>query len=800
MDFNTIFVIYVIPAIALVALAWVIVISLRRQSLISLDLKVLSIKISRKSESEQSGPKDFLHDVGLMEQLLTSLSSIRKPFVFEVAVQNSSEHIHFYLAVPRNSLDFAKRQVQGLFLDAEVVDAEEYNIFASQGESTGGYLSLSENSLLPIRTYREAEVDSFAPILSTLSKLREEGDGAAIQIVVMPAPDYDKKNIVKSIEKLKGGTKTKEVFQGPSEIKEIGKILFPKNVKEEDFKEPKVIDEEAIKALQLKISKPLFAVNVRLVTSSIDTGRAEEIFLSISGAFSQFAAAMRNSFKIVVPKKLKKLYFEYAFREYSAAQKMLLNSEEISSLIHIPTASSDIPRVAWLRTKEVPPPANLPSEGVILGENIFREDHKVVRMTEADRSRHLYIIGQTGVGKSYKLMAPMIVQDIESGQGVCVIDPHGELVDVILERIPQNRLDDVVIFDPGDLRRPLGLNMLEYNLEKPEEKSFIVSELMNIFNSLYDLKTTGGPMFEYYLRNALLLMLGDAAHEPATLLDVPRIFSDSDYRNQKIARCKDPLVVDFWTKEANKATGDQGLANMTVYIVSKFSTFISNDYMRPIVGQAKSSFNIRDLMDNQKILLVKLAKGKIGDMNANLLGMIITGRILMAALGRSDMSPADRKNFYFYIDEFQNFTTDSIASILSEARKYGLCLTVAHQFIAQLKDEIREAVFGNVGSMVSFRVGTADAEALIKQFGPEFTEKDLTSVENGRALIKLLIKGEPARPFSFNCISPKAGYPELRPKLEELSRLTYGRELAEIEDEIFRKLRPPTPSPVEPVA
>jgi len=790
MDFNTLFIVFIIPVLLMIVLVWIVILFVRQPFLGSLDLKVLSIKISRRSVEEKEGTKDFLHDIGLMEQLLISISSIRKPFVFEIAVQNGSEHINFYLAVPRNSLDFAKRQIQGLFLDAEVSEAPEYNIFSKEGESIGGFLSLSENSLLPIRTYREADVDSFAPILSTLSKLKEIGEGAAIQLVIMPAPEYDKKNIIKSLEKLKGGTKTKEVFNGPSEIKEFGKILFSETKKDDKKEEPKVIDEEAIKALQLKISKPLFTVNARIVASSVDLGRAEEIFLSIAGSFSQFSAPLRNSFQIIVPKKLKKLYFEYAFREYNPSQKMLLNSEEIASLFHIPTSSSDVPRIAWLRTKEVPPPANLSSEGVILGENIFREDHKLVHMTDVDRSRHLYIVGQTGVGKSYLLMAPMIVQDIEAGKGICLIDPHGELVDTILERIPQNRLDDVVIFDPGDLRRPLGLNMLEYNLDKPEEKSFIVSELMNIFNALYDLKTTGGPMFEYYLRNALLLMLGDARHEPATLLDVPRIFSDSDYRNGKISRCTDPLVVDFWTKEANKATGDQGLANMTVYIVSKFSTFISNDYMRPIVGQAKSSFNIRDLMDNQKILLVKLAKGKIGDMNANLLGMIITGRILMAALGRSDMNPADRKSFYFYIDEFQNFTTDSIASILSEARKYGLCLTVAHQFIAQLKEEIREAVFGNVGSMISFRVGTADAEALIKQFGPEFSEKDLTSVENGRALIKLLIKGEPSRPFSLNCIPPHPGFLELRPKLEELSRLTYGRELAEVEGEILKKLRP----------
>jgi len=790
MDFNTIFVVYFLPvALVVVIFGLIFLVFRRRSSLASLNLQILSIKIIRGEKKESAG-KDFLQEINLTEQLFNSLSSIKQPFVFEVAVQNSAQFINFYLAVPRAHLDFAKRQIQGLFPDAEVVPAPEYNIFSPRGESTGGYLILNDNDSLPLRTYREAEVDSFSPILSTLSKLREVGDGAAIQVVINPAGKNRVKKIIKDIARLQKGEKTKDVLTRPSFFKEFKEIINAQPRKEEPSAGLKPTDPEAIKALQTKVSKPLYEVNVRILASSDLPGRAEEIFLGISSAFSQFTAALRNSFKVVVPRKLRQLYFDYSFRNFSPPQTILLNSEELASILHLPLATSEVPNVTWLRTKEVAPPANLPAEGVVVGENIFRDEKKLVRLTDADRRRHLYIVGQTGVGKSYKMMAPMVMQDIARGKGVCVIDPHGDLVDVILDRIPKERLDDVVIFDPGDLRRPLGLNMLQYDLSRPEEKSFIAGELLKIFDSLYDLKTTGGPMFEYYLRNALLLMLGDAAFETPTLLDVPRIFSDSEYRNGKLARCKDPLVVDFWTKEAAKATGDQGLANMTVYIVSKFATFISNDYMRPIIGQQKSAFDIRDLMDKEKILLVKLAKGKIGEMNANLLGMIITGRILMAALARGDRRPEERKDFYFYIDEFQNFTTDSISIILSEARKYGLCLTVAHQFIAQLKDNIREAVFGNVGSLIAFRVGSTDTEVLLKQFGPEFSAQDLTSIENGRAFAKLLIAGEPTRPFSFNCLEPQPGFPELRDKLYELSRLTYGRDLAEVEAEIVRRLKP----------
>ncbi len=774
------------PALVLAVILWVLYRWLRSPRLSSLDFQLLSVKVPKKEGEEQ---KDFLKDIGLSEQLFSALSSIKRPIVFELAVHNSGESIEFYVAAPRSHLDFVKRQIQGLFLDARVEEAPEYTIFHPQSENATAYLRYTQSPLLPLRTYREAEADTFASIVSTFSHLREQGDGAAIQLVLQPAEESAKKNVAHKIERLKKGEKLKAVLNDAFlSWDDIKKLIFTKSPAAEK-EESKVIDDEAIKTLQLKISKPLFSVNVRLVAGSADPGRAEEMLLSISAAFSQFTAALRNSFEIVKPRLAKKLIYQYIFRDYSDEQKLLMNSEEIASIFHVPTFTTNIPRIAWLRTKEVAPPANLPTEGVVIGENNFRGDRRLVRLTPADRRRHLYIVGQTGVGKSYLMIAPMVLQDIAAGQGACVIDPHGDLVDAILERMPPERIDDVIVFDPGDLRRPLGLNMLEYNPAKPEERSFIVNELLNIFDKLYDLKTTGGPMFEYYLRNALLLAMEDAPNDPITLLDIPRIFSDTDYRNGKLARIKDQLVIDFWTREAAKATGEQGLGNMTVYIASKFASFISNDYMRPIVGQVKSAFNFRELMDGKKILLVKLAKGKIGDMNASLLGMIITGRLLMAALSRSDQASTNRPDFYLYIDEFQNFTTNSIATILSEARKYGLCLTVAHQFIAQLTDEIREAVMGNVGSLVAFRVGTPDTEVLLKQFNPEFSEKDLVSIENGQAFGKLLIDGEPARPFSFRCLPPPPGHAELRPKLEELSRLSYGRDFAEVEEEITARLR-----------
>jgi len=451
---------------------------------------------------------------------------------------------------------------------------------------------------------------------------------------------------------------------------------------------------------------------------------------------------MRNDFKIVKPRNPKNIVNDFIYRMFDDGEKMILSSEEIVSIYHLPISSTETPRIKWLKSKEAPPPENLPTSGLLIGEAVFRGTTKPVYLTDEDRRRHLYVIGQTGTGKTTAL-GNMIVQDIQSGKGVAVIDPHGDLVESALGFVPKERLDDVIYFNPGDLSRPLGMNMLDFNPDRPEEKTFIVNEMQSIFDRLFDQESMG-PMFQQYMRNALLLMMEDMPNEPATLVEVPRIFTDSAYRARKLARIHNPVVIDFWEKEAVKAGGEASLANMTPYITSKFGGFISNDYMRPIIGQTKSAFNFREAMDSGKILLINLSKGKIGDINAGLLGMVFTGKILMAALSRVDIADErQRRDFNLYIDEFQNFTTDSIATILSEARKYHLNLTMAHQFIAQLDEKIRDAVFGNVGSELVMRVGVQDAEFLVKQFEPAFSQNDLMNVDNLNALAKILINGRP---------------------------------------------------------
>ena len=790
----------VIGVIVVVLIYFIIRAAARRRIFDSLQTSLFLIKIPKASPADQSKTGgeggDFKTELAHFEQLLNGLTAIKKPVVFEVAVPHIGEEIHFYIGVPKLSAEVVMKQIQGLWNGASVeLVQDDFNIFNVNGATAAAYVSQKENSALPIRTYAELGVDSFESIIGAFAKINEIGEGASLQLVVRAASSGYKKEIYHHIEALKKGESLKKVLgkgiiSGVS-VSDVTDVFNPKTKEEQaEEKNKRVVDDEAIKALQCKVAKPLFEVNLRLVASAGSPFQANDILDGLTAGFSQFGSPMRNDFKIVKPRNPKNILNDFIYRMFDGGEKMLLSSEEIASIYHLPISSTETPRVKWLKSKEAPPPDNLPNKGILIGDAMFRGTGKPVYITDDDRRRHVYVIGQTGTGKS-TLLGNMIIEDIQSGKGVAIIDPHGDLVENALGFVPKERLDDVIYFNPGDLERPLGLNMLDFNYDRPEEKTFIVNEMQSIFNKLFSQETMG-PMFEQYMRNALLLMMEDMPNEPATLVEVPRIFTDTDYRKRKLARIHNPVVIDFWEKEAVKAGGEASLANMTPYITSKFNNFISNDYMRPIIGQPKSSFNFRDVMDGKKILLINLSKGKIGDINAGLLGMVFTGKILMAALSRVDVADADKRiDFNLYIDEFQNFTTDSIATILSEARKYRLNLTMAHQFIAQLEDKIKDAVFGNVGSELVFRVGVQDAEFLVKQFEPAFNQNDLMNIDNLNAYAKILINGQTSKPFNvkIGTTSWGGGNKELSEKLKQYSRMKYGQERQAIEDDIFRRLR-----------
>ncbi len=736
-----------------------------------------------------------------MEQLYSSFTGLHakgwnkfiygEPYIsLEISVHHIGEEIHFYMAVPRSYEQIFEKQVNGLYPTAHVERVKDYNIFNPQGVSLGGYFKLKGHSILPFKTYQNLQADPLGGLATALSKLQKEGEGATIQILIRPTHQD-------SVRKLAQKT-AKEMQSGFNFVKALSLAKHPPKKSKDGDKEPErpkavtPFEEEIVKGIQSKASKPLFDTNVRIVVSADNDIRAGQLLNDLSGAFTQFSSNEMNSLKLTTLKggSLKKFLFNYSFRIFDSYQTILLSSEEVTSLFHFPLDTTLASKIKFLRSKPAEPPSNLPVEGIVLGKNVFRGVQTEVRMANKDRQRHLYVIGQTGTGKSV-FMESLIRQDMEAGKGVCVIDPHGEFAEFSLSIVPAERVDDVIYFNPGDVDFPMGLNMLEIDPSHPEQKTMVIDELFGIFDKLYNLKETGGPMFEKYFKNSALLLLDDYAHDIPTLADISRVLVDDAYRADKLSRETNPLVSQFWQLEAEKAQGEQSLANMAPYISSKITSFVFNEFLRPIINQQKSAFNFRDVMDNQKILVVNLSKGRIGDLNASLLGMIIVGKLLMAALSRADIpDESARKDLYLYIDEFQNFTTDSIATILSEARKYHLDLIIAHQFIKQLKEGIRDAVFGNVGSIVSFRIGPDDAEFMKNKFEPVFSTQDLMNIDNLNAYVNLLINGQTERPFNIKIETDRvfgAGNKEVAEHLKQLSRSKYARPREDVENEIRAK-------------
>jgi len=790
----------------------------------ALNMSLFLITLPKKAKKEQGeAPKSEKEIVSVMEQLYASLSNIRETkdtfiygqphLVFEIATPQIGEEISFYMAMPRGYEDVIEKQIHGFYPEASVERSEDYNVFNPQGAAAGSYLKLARGYVLPFKTYQNLETDPLNGVTNTLSKLAEEGEGAAVQIIIRPAPSKQWTELGLKIaqemqqgrnyqiakvrasrgwflrtlsyfsEAIKGSPQAKE---GQLAEAEVRPALTP-------------LQEETIKALENKASKVGFDTNLRLLVSAANQQRAEQILGHLESAFVQFNAPNLNqlkSFRFKKGRGLKKLIYQFSFRLFNPKHKILLNTEELTSLFHFPTRTIETPKVKFLKAEPAAPPANLPKEGIILGKNLYRGIETVVRLQPDDRRRHLYVIGQTGTGKSV-FLRNLIVQDIKNGQGVSLLDPHGDLVEGVLGLIPKERAEDVIVLDPANLERPLGLNILEYDAQYPEQKTFVVNELINIFDKLYDLRQTGGPMFEQYTRSALLLLIDDPTKK-FTLMEVPKVLADKEFREELLVKCQNPVVKDFWQKEAEKAGGEAALQNIVPYITSKFNVFIANDYMRPIIGQSASTINFRQIMDEKKILLANLSKGRLGDINSSLLGLIITGKLLMAAFSRVDLPEEERRDFYLYMDEFQNFTTDSIATILSEARKYRLSLIIAHQFIGQLEDKIREAVFGNVGSLVSFRVGADDAEFLVKQFEPVFEMNDLINIDNFNAYIKLMVNNETSKPFNLLTEPPEKEKPEVAQAIKELARLKYGREKSLVEKEITDRWQPALSAEVTP--
>ncbi len=759
-----------------------------------------------KDESDKKSVKEIISS---MEQWYEGVLStgLNDSITLELASAEGSAETAFYISVPDSKKNIFEKQLLSVFPKARIYEKkDDYNVFNYSGISIAAEAHLIGNPIFPLKIYDQFDYDPLNVVLNAFSKINRDGEGASIQFVLSRDEDGYIGRYKQALQAVQNGTPLKKAIdvrhslfgEFSKTVKDIAKgeikALFtdstPKEKKEEN-------NEVSVEEIKRKVATPIVHCNIRVLASAPSREQAEDILHAIVASFGQFENTLGTTliWKEFSDKSFGELFKEFSYRTFNKEKSMPLSIGEVTTLIHFPQENITSPHLKTAVFRSAPAPVGLQQEGVLLGINNDRNVQTHIYMSDEDRLRHLYVIGQTGTGKT-TFLKDMIAQDIKRGAGVCMIDPHGNDIQDILSIIPPERVNDVIYFDPGYAPRPMALNMLEYDVNFPEQKTFVVNEMLSIFNKLFDMKVAGGPMFEQYFRNAVLLVMEDP-ESGNTLFDVSRVLSDKNFREMKLTKCNNPIVIQFWREIAAKAGGEASLQNIVPYITSKFDVFLSNDIMRPIISQEKSVLNFREIMDNKKILLVNLSKGRLGDINANLIGLIIVGKILMAALSRADSFGKEFPPFYLYIDEFQNITTDSISQILSEARKYQLSLTVANQFIAQLEDDIRDSVFGNVGSIAAFRVGAEDAEYLEKQFQPVFEQFDLMNLDNRNAYMKLLSKGRPVRPFSLETLPFPRGDLSRAEKLKELSYLTYGKDRKEVEAEIRKKYEvgkvPPPP-------
>lgn len=774
----------------------------RAQMSRALDIQMVQVllpKDMQREEQDEGIGQSIKERIAVGEQFLSTLASLPTSFidtliygkpvvVFEIAIV-PGHGITFFAGVERKYVQHLEKQIYAHYPEAEVKNALEYTVFEEGDTIRIAQLQLRKKGYLPIATYKELEVDPMQPLTGALAKLQKT-DSAIIQYVCAPASHKESARAYKATKQTVLGRQS-DVANSSFGFASIFSLITSSKTDrdEEEQRASKLTSrmQQRIELVEAKMTQQQFAVNIRIGVSVKKPDDAERVFHAVASAFSQYDFPDLNQLALHEPKNKRALIEKMIFRIPNSATASVFGTGELASLYHFPLPTTSTPNIVWRGSKSAPAPANLPEDGVLLGTNEYRGIETPVHLGQSDRRRHMYMLGQTGTGKT-TMFLQMIIQDIQAGRGVGVVDPHGDLIADILNHIPPERANDVILFDPRDKDRPLAFNILESKNE--EQRDLVVNEVVQILQKLAARMNPEsiGPMFEHYLRNALLALVEDPE---ATLLDVPRMFVDEEFRKNILSRVENPVVLQFWNQEFAQSQRGQMSADMLSYIISKLGRFISNDTVRNIIGQATSSFDMREIMDQKKILLCNLSKGELGDMNSDLLGFVLVSKIQIAALGRSNIPEDERNDFYLYLDEFQNFTTDSIAVILSEARKYRLNLNLAHQFIKQLDEPIRDAVFGNVGTIVSYRIGVEDAEFMEKQFDPVFTQYDLVNLRRFTAVVRLLVGGTPERPCSITVPMPNAiGTVSIAEQIRQRSRSEYGTSRVDVEMQITARFAP----------
>lgn len=787
-------------------------------------MKVILPRTDSKIDQEHRTEKDFKEKIAIMEQLYRALWEVKSldfwqmlhfwfwrhiTISFELVVKDGL--LLFYVVTDPALVSIVEKQITAFYGDAEVTIEPVPDIWPKGYQMVAYNMTLQKSYMYPLRYYEQMQDDPLNGLANVLSKM-DHDERAAIQVTLEPVFNnkWSKKAHTFATMKFKG--KTSSWVSG---IPLLGFILggiyefffntdpsgtnAPGASKGDSFIRMIQPEEELYKRMGEKAGQSLYHASVRILASSKSLERAIGITSNIQVGFNAFKDAFGNTLenkRMVVPFMPHKWNSPiiYDFWKYRLngffAPNILLSEKELAGLYHFPDSRyNKIPIIQWITYKVLPPPPDAPGEGIVLGLNKYRAHETPIRFMGKDRTRHHYIIGKSGCGKS-SLISWMARQDIKNGDGICIVDPHGDLIEDALAHTPKERAKDVVVFDPSDGDRPMGLNLLEATT--PEQKDRAALDAMEIFIKLFG-NEIFGPRIQHYFRNGCLTLMDDE-EEGATLLDVPRLFVDDEFQRYKVSKIRNSVVRSFWDHEMAK-TGAREKEEMIPYFSSKFGPFITNTTMRNIIGQPKSAFNIREVMDQGKVLLINLSKGKIGDTNAQLLGLIFVNKVNMAAMSRADIPRPERKRFYLYVDEFQNFVTDAFATILSEARKYELALIMAHQYIGQLVTpgeggtKMRDAVFGNVGTMMSFKIGAEDAEYMAKEMAPVLSEQDVIGIPNFNCYVKLNINNVTSRPFSLSTIYDESGRNEkLGGLIKEYSRMKYGRKRVFVDQEIEERI------------
>lgn len=759
---------------------------------------VLQIRVPRENEKDALAAEQMFSS---LHGLLRITPETQEHISLEISASISG--INFFAVSPTHLRDFVESQIYAQYPNAEITEVPDYT--QTESPQTGGVFSqsslliLSKPSFFPIRTFKEFEVDPLSAITGSVSKLHEK-ENVWLQIIIRPVPDVWQAEGRSYINAIRSGAAP--VTLGLSDLK----TTLVKELKSMPYHFMKAVispgtphplpergapfrsstgDELAIKSIDLNLSKLGFETIIRVVVFGESKEQAEGRLRGVLASFKQFSAANLNSF---VPARQpgmteQQFYNTYTRRSFDDNNSYILTTEELASVFHLPSISVETPAISWTPAKRGEPPLNLPTEDcTYIGRTSFRESLIRFGIKRDDRRRHLYLVGKTGSGKT-TVFKNMILQDMKNGEGLAVLDPHGDLIEEMLNYVPDNRVNDVVILDPGDMEFPAGFNMLE--ISDPAQKNLMASGLVDAFKKQFI--DSWGPRLEYILNNTILTLLEVPR---TTLLGLTRLLTDDNYQKYIVYKVKDPVIKSFWEKEFKEMKGNQKLITEAIApIQNKVGRFLSSSTIRNILGQAKSTVDLENIMNEGKILFVNLAKGKIGEDNSNLLGALIISRLQFTAMQRVKVAEEERRDFYVYADEFQNFASGSFASILSEARKYRLCLNLTHQYTAQLPKPMLEAIFGNVGTMISFALGAPDAKALALEFAPNFTDIDLISLERHHVYVKLMIDSMTSAPFSALTL-PFTGADTgnlmtgNKEKVVAISKEKYGTPAAAVEERI----------------